>query len=596
VVFIAWWFAKVMPVNRRDLLASGALVAGLLALALPLARIGVDPHHDGGMLKPAMDVLSGQVLFRDSFMQYGALSCYLQVLALWIEPTLLSIRLLTVATYGVTLAVLYATWRLILPRALAVVAGLFFLIFFPVYEKDYWDHQYWLLLPWSSAFALLFQCVGLHALFRVIRGEKPESWSLVAGVACACVFWCRQPVGIMMTGSLIVIWPALHWAGWRPTGSTLRGILGRMAGGLVGVHALMFGGMAATGALPAWWYQNIAWPARWSRSVDWMDTLLFTIHPGAAATLVALGLALRLPALVRRVRPGWPAWFAPAYYGGLGLGLLGWREWVWKSLTVTEGGWMIVVPLVIAVQAMASLRQLPPGRSASRPEHYYLIGAAAAVALGSLLQYYPMADAWHIFYALAPAFGLVVFALWRWSGWPVPLVAGLLAAALLPEAWRKVEAMGPALNRPLVTIAQPAVLRGMRVPPEQAHGLGQIELTLDLIMRHRPDIPSAMIGDCALYLCLTRNQANPIPYYVTWRGLATQADNAKRWEYIARERPLMILHGARWQAVDEFYQREDYVPLLFVPADRLEIAVPKELADEMGVKAYGLFGTGRPGR
>ncbi|MCS6273708.1 MAG: hypothetical protein H2169_05070, partial [Opitutus sp.] len=56
-----------------------ALVAGLIFY--PFAAIGVDSHHDGIMLKPAMDVLSGQVLFRDTFSQYGPLTTYFQALA-----------------------------------------------------------------------------------------------------------------------------------------------------------------------------------------------------------------------------------------------------------------------------------------------------------------------------------------------------------------------------------------------------------------------------------------------------------------------------------------------------------------------------------
>jgi hypothetical protein len=386
---------------RHDALVAGGLAAALLALLLPVASIGVDQHHDGCMLKPALDVLSGQVLFRDSFMQYGAMSCYLQVLALWIQPTLLSIRLLTVAAYVLTLLALYAAWRLILPRSLAGVAGLLFILFVPVCEKDYWDHQYYLLLPWSSVYAMLFQSLGLYALFRVIRGERPESWGLVLGMATACVFWFRQPVGAMMLGSLMVIWPALHWAGWTPATSSKRAILGRVVFGLVLVHALMFGGMAVTGALPAWWYQNVVWPARWSQSVDWMDTLPFSIHPVAAADMLALGMALAVPTVVWRSRPGWFARFLPVYGLALGALLIWQREALIRALDLSEGGWALVIPLVIAGQAGLSVRQAFAGTGIGRPGEYYMVSALAALALGSLVQYYPMADSWHIFYSLA---------------------------------------------------------------------------------------------------------------------------------------------------------------------------------------------------
>ena len=39
-------------------------------------------------------------------MQYGALSCYVQVVALWFQPTLLCLKLVTAAAYVATLPAL----------------------------------------------------------------------------------------------------------------------------------------------------------------------------------------------------------------------------------------------------------------------------------------------------------------------------------------------------------------------------------------------------------------------------------------------------------------------------------------------------------
>src|SRR5260221_5007561 len=181
--------------SRFDRLIAGLFAIVLLALLLPMACIGVDAHHDGVMFKPALDVYSGQVLFRDSFSQYGLLSSYLQAAALGIEPTLRCIRLLNVAGYVVTLVFLYAAWRVILPRSLLVVACILFILFIPVYERNYMSGDFWMLLPWSSVFSMMFQSVGLYALFRVIQSQQPERWSIVLGMACACAFWCRLPVG-----------------------------------------------------------------------------------------------------------------------------------------------------------------------------------------------------------------------------------------------------------------------------------------------------------------------------------------------------------------------------------------------------------------
>src|ERR1700694_2701794 len=229
-----------MTMNRCDALVASLLCASLMALLVPLASLGVDQHHDGIMLKPALDVLSGQVLFRDTFTQYGALTTYLQVVALWIQPTLLSLRLMTVMAYGVTLFFLYASWRLILPRSLTIFSCGLFILFIPAYEKHWFD-QYWILLPWSSVFAMMFQSIGLYALFRLISGEQPQRWGIVLGLACACVFWCRQPVGALMTGSVAMIWLALCWTNWAPVRQSKRSILAGILGGFVAVNVLLLG-------------------------------------------------------------------------------------------------------------------------------------------------------------------------------------------------------------------------------------------------------------------------------------------------------------------------------------------------------------------
>lgn len=579
--------------NRRDVLPAGILLLALAALLAPAARVGVDPLHDGAMLKPALDVLAGQALFRDTFMQYGALSCYLQALALWVEPALLSLRLQTVAAYGVTLFFLYAAWRAILPRALAAVAGALFILFIPVYEREPWNHEYWMLLPWSSVFAMMFQGLGLLALGRVIRGPEPARWSLVLGLACAGVFWCRQPVGVTMAGTLVVVWPALHATGWMPDGAARRAVLVRLAGGFALVHALFFAGMALNGALADWWTQNIAWPARWSQGMVWSDTLGLFMPLSAVGGLAVLAAAGAAPILLQRFRPGLGGGFYAGYLGVLALLLCWQHEWLVRTLAVGTGGWSGLIPVAIAVQAASSVWQAMPGREAARAPEYHLVAATAALGLASLTQYYPMADSWHISHALAPAFGLFVYSCWRWSGWPAGRLAALFAVLLLPSAYLKARAIGPALNRPLVTLAEPAMLRGMRVAPEQAKFFGEVARTLALAGKIRPGFPVAMIGDNPLYLCLADNQDNPVPYYVTWRGLAPPEANTQRWAYIHRVRPVMILQKARWEAVDEFYRSAGYVPVFYDQGEALEIAVPREMAEAAGLGEYGLFGFGR---
>jgi len=582
--------------NRRDALIAGLLAAVLAALLTPFAPLGVDPHHDGIMLKPALDVLAGQVLFRDTFSQYGALTTYLQVMALWFQPTLLALRLLTVATYALTLFFLYAAWRLILPRSLTVLSCGLFMLFIPAYEKN-WLDQYWMLLPWSSVFALLFQVIGFYALFRMIAGEQPVRWGAWLGAATAAVFWCRQPVGVIMAGCVIAIWFALWWTGWTPAGRSRRATLTGLLGGFGSVHALMLGGILLAGAGPEWWYQNFVWPRKWvlgSVNVDWHNFVTVFVHPRAGAGLLLLLLAATAPRLVGRFRPGILSGRVVAGYYVVLCSLLAWQhEWTLHILALREGGWTALLPLIVLIQAAVSITGAFIAR-VRRPPEYFLIASLAAVSLGALLQYYPVPDSWHIAWSLAPAFGLVVFVVWRWVGWPAPVMALVLSAALLPAVYAKFQSARQALARPLVTLTAPAVMRGMKVAPEQAENYRRIAEALAPVLWHQPDLPAALIGNDALFLCFVTSRANPTPYYVTWSGLADNEDNRRRWSYIQSVRPLMFLHKARWDAVNDFYRRARYIPLLYLPEEMLEIAVPQELADTLGLKVYGASPPGPP--
>lgn len=573
--------------NRGDSLIACLFGAGVVALLAPLAPLGIDQHHDGIMLKPALDVLGGQVLFRDSFSQYGALTTYLQALALWIWPSLLSIRLLTVAAYGGTLIMLYAAWRLILPRSLTVLSCVLFILFIPAYERDYWNKDYWLLSPWSSVFAMLFQSIGLYALLRMILGVNPRQWAGLCGVATACVLWCRQPVGIIMAGCLGLIWLALLWTNWTPGAHSKRSVFCSLLAGFLSVNALLLGDLFLKDALPAWWYQNIVWPGRWSSSMEWVDTLKLSIHPATGVGLLLLLTAIVLPSWLKKYRPDGFSRYGPLYYGGLALVLVWQSPWLLRVTSLREGGWAIVFALLVLGQAIVSLIPVFAARTQAKSTEYYLVASLGALSLGSMVQFYPMADSWHMVWALAPTFGLVAYALWRWSGWRAPVVTLVILALLSPAAYQKAGALVKILGQPMVTLTAPTSLQGMQVSAAQARAYRHIVDALAPILKHQPDIPSALIGNDAIFLCFTNNRANPSPFYVTWRGLADNEANLKRWSYIQTVRPLMFLHKARWEAVDDFYRRAHYIPLLYLPEEMLEIALPQELADAMGLKPYG---------
>ena len=86
---------------KKNRIFSGAVFVVTVLWFAVFAASRIDLHHDAVMLKPAIDVAAGKVIFRDTFCQYGALAVWLQALAVKIfGGELIVIQLLTVLFYG----------------------------------------------------------------------------------------------------------------------------------------------------------------------------------------------------------------------------------------------------------------------------------------------------------------------------------------------------------------------------------------------------------------------------------------------------------------------------------------------------------------
>ena len=560
--------------SKTDTTIACLLALIVAAILLPFASIGVDPHHDGIMLKPALDVLSGQVLFRDTFMQYGALTCYLEVLALWLLPSLLALKYLVVAVYGITLFFLYGVWRLMLPRSLTLLACGLFVLFIPYYESQ------WTMVPWSSEFALMFQAVALFALGQVLRGKEPVAWALMLGLTTACVFWCRQPVGILMVGALLVIGVVLKLTGWTwPAAVAPRATLKAFATGFILVNGLLLGGIVLSGSFPAWWYQNFIWPKQWAiqgGSYEWNAHAPIFLHPANGLMLLALLFGLAAPGLINRIKPVFSRKHLVIYYLIL-AGLLALKHDVIRPLLLwPEGGWSVVIPFALILQTSVLIGWFSL-RKAARPAEDYRLIAFSGIALAALVQYYPVPCARHIFWSLAPAFGLFVHLVWRWTGWRPLVVFIVLGGAFAPMISTKITAAREKLTQPLTTLSVPSVLRGMRVSPQEASEYEQIDATLRPLVARAPQTPSAMIGYDALFLCFTPERRNPSPYFVTWGGLLSAEQSKARWEQIFKTRPILFIQTPRNSKLERSYENEGYVPLLKISGTYLLIAAPAEL-------------------
>jgi hypothetical protein len=431
--------------------------------------------------------------------------------------------------------------------------------------------------------------MGLYALLRIVQGPQADRWALLAGMACACVFWCRLPVGLTTTAGLVSVWLGLHLAHWEPAGLSKRRVLAWLAGGFGAVHAVIFGHLLFTGAVREWWLQNVLWPSRWHGTVPLTWEKIFTtyLRPDSGLLLALLLAAVALPFLIRRSGRLLPTWLTVVYFA-LIAGVAAWQhERFYFIVALRSGGWTTLLPVAVFAQVTLSLGLVMRGKHPRTPE-FWLVSALALSSAAALPQFYPLPDPWHVLWAMAPAFGLGLYLGWRWLGWPAWACATAVCIALIPAIDVKRRAAAHALSLPRVTITKPSVLRGMQVDADLAADLRRIAEAIDVVQKFDPNVASSLIGIDAMYLCFPNNRINVTPYYVTWPMLASQQAEVTRWEHIRRDRPMLLIHGARWDVINELYRGSHYVPLTYVPGLAFELAVPQELAEALGLKVYGL--------
>ena len=218
-----------------------------------LALINFDPHHTGVMYKTAFDISRGQVVYRDTYSQYGALTSLLQAAAILVlGPRATSVLFSTAFFYGLCFALFYVLSRRFFGRFAAVAIAALTLMLAPFWM---WDFH-----PWSSVYALFF--LLLTTLFMWLAEEKKRYlFTALAGISSALAFWCRQPVGLVcLLGTLLCplfLWFLTRRQVKKQAKMRLLTLLCASAGAALCMLAFLIP-LAALGALHDFARQNLA--------------------------------------------------------------------------------------------------------------------------------------------------------------------------------------------------------------------------------------------------------------------------------------------------------------------------------------------------
>lgn len=510
-------------------LAPFASVLTLLVF-LPFARLGVDAHHDGILLKPALDVASGQVLFRDTFSQYGALVTWAHAAALVLfGKTLLTLKVFTVVCYAIAAFFFTRVAEHYLPRAWVGMSLLLWIVFAPFYAPG------WTLLPWASVPALVGQGIALWALLQA-PATPTRRYAVVAGIAAAATLWMRLPVGILLS---IAVLMALAY---RRTFSALVASFSAM----VLVHLLLIGILVTSGSYEAWIQQTIEWPARWAGEAGfdfrriWHNLLVYESGSFRASRVklyrvLSVGVfafALLYPLRARRPR----LWVSVVATLGVWI--------VEPQFFKTLEGWAVLIPVVVLV---TTLNEMIRGRA-------YALVAGGIVATASWAQYYPIDCPRHLYWGLGPALG-VFLALGARDFMQKRLVGlALLLAPLAIDQGFDAMIRFTTTDTPL----RASVLRGLLELPDEAARLNQIDAHVKKGLERNPNAPFITDGGDALYATFVSNTKNYDRLTVEWGGLQAESPEQlwnKKAAFIREHRP--IIHRQKYgSASAERYIRE----------------------------------------
>lgn len=225
-----------------------------LAVTGYFSTLGVDPHHDGILLKPAIDMLHGKILFHDTFTQYGALTSIVQAVALhFFGEYLIVIKYLTVCFYGVIAIFLWLFWKKFLPSILTTLSIIIWVGLLGFYDK-------FTFLAWSSVYALLCQTVALYLFVLWIQHQR--KWMIGAvGILSALAFWFRQPTGVYFFASVIFFWIITKIKSKKMPSLFL------FYAGFFLIHIVFFLWLIKNNSFSDWWLMSISFANSWQSAV-----------------------------------------------------------------------------------------------------------------------------------------------------------------------------------------------------------------------------------------------------------------------------------------------------------------------------------------
>lgn len=456
-----------------------------LGFASWFSLLGIDPHNDGILLKPALDISEGKMLYKETFTQYGAIVSLLQSLFLIIfGKTLLVLKLQIALIYALNCFLLWKICSRFLPIWLCQTTAFVSIALAP-YFLD-------ISLIWSSVFALFFQ---LLSFYLFIKYFEIRNWRYMffAGFFASCIIWSRLPVGIMSLFSYLIFFLFIQFSSKKLEYKIIYFFLW----GYLICNLIFILWIVLNGAFIDFYLQTFKFAYVWGQhfgdgfSVNRILTTISTLDPTAKDGRVS---------------------------------------YIWFVLPI----------LTIGV----FLKSLISFYNKGNKEDTILLGFTL-LSLGSWLQYYPVTCPKHVFWAAFPMFGVAVYSIWNYSfiAYFKPLFRTQITIIIISISLKydmdlRIRSASAILDTYTESVDFPYVLKGMKVTMNEKKYFESVFNSIDsynaYIMNKTEN---------ALLVTFVKNSKMHGPIYVSWKLTEEQIypENKKnRDEFIERFHPIII--------------------------------------------------------
>ena len=474
-----------------------------------IAVLGVDPHHDGMILQPALVVADGGSVHGQVFEQYGLLTPWLHGLAVRIfGRTLVAVRLSSAAMLSGGIALFFAVWRDRWNRITAYVA-LALTVCTAYFLSPGMDMR-----AWSSDTLLLVQGLSLWIGTRALT--RGNSWYGLLGATSTLAIFTRLGPG--MVQFLLILLVVLYLGSKR----VFTFLVGALTVALAVIAVLLL-----TRSSGEWWYQTVQGPLEFASQRAQSGVLGFAAQLGRQHLVpvivgpVAAGLAIRGRWSSSKMGRTMRVFLATC----TALWLLGSH----KVLQPTNLARSDISWTVLSVSAIAILILLARSISSGVQNPFDLLQAGIVIAASS--QLYPVVESRHLWWSAIPAMGLFVatsanYLVRREKS----IVVGLLIG--LPLTVTTTSDVLANLRLPRVEIEHLSVLRGMYFDKSYYAYFKENFNSLFFYLTEHPNTPVLNLCADGLFASITGVSDMADAYYVEWSFRSGAVSDVHRQDWV----------------------------------------------------------------